>query len=189
MNLPKPELDSDKAMELWLKEHSEYEKEQLVLSNIGLVGIVMRQCSLSIQDEDLFATGVVGLIKAVNTFDKSKGYAFTTYAVKIIRNEIYMTFRKKNVSIAFSLDDTYKLDNGESISYMDMTADDKTFEESIENKVILKQLFSKLSAREQQVFFMTYGENMTQKKISDLLGVSQAQVSRILRKVREKYKS
>lgn len=95
MNLPKAELDRDKAMELWFEEHSEYAKEQLVLSNVGLVGTVMRQYGLSIQDEDLFAIGIIGLVKAVVGFDISRGCAFSTYAVLCIKHEILHTFRKK----------------------------------------------------------------------------------------------
>lgn len=189
MNLPKAELDRDKAMELWLEEHSEYAKEQLVLSNIGMIGIVMKSLNISVMDEDTFATGMVGLVKAVNGFDISKGFAFSTYATNVIRNEILMTFRKKKVDIAFSLDDVLNLDNGECVSYADMTASNTQFEDEIECTIALKQFFDNLSEKEKAVIILTSKKNMTQCDVAKKLGISQAQVSRIIKIARSKYET
>lgn len=94
MKLPKPTLEQKSAMKLWIEEHSDYAKEQVVLNNTGMVGIVLKSLNLNPLDEDLFATGLVGVVKAINTFNPDKGAKFTTYATPIIRNEILMTFRK-----------------------------------------------------------------------------------------------
>lgn len=82
-------------MKLWIEEHSDYAKEQVVLNNVGMVGIVLKSLNLNTQDEDLYSIGMIGVVKAVNTFNPDKGVKFTTYAAPIIRNEILMTFRKK----------------------------------------------------------------------------------------------
>lgn len=95
MNIPKAKLDRDTAMKMWQNEHSEFSKEQVILGNIGIVGKVLKLLNLSVHDDDLYATGIVGLLKSVNTFDEEKGYKFSTYAMRIVRNEILMTFRKK----------------------------------------------------------------------------------------------
>lgn len=73
MNLPKAKIDRDTAMQLYQTERSAYVKEQLVLANIGIVGIVLKSLNLSTQDEDLYSIGIIGLLKAVNSFDSEKG--------------------------------------------------------------------------------------------------------------------
>lgn len=95
MNFPEPELSRDAAMELWISEHSDYAKEQVVLNNVRLIGLVLRKLNLNFRDEDLFATGLIGLVKAVIKFDSEKGVKFSTFATRVISNEILMTFRKK----------------------------------------------------------------------------------------------
>lgn len=94
MNLPKPRIDRESAMKLWIEEHSDYAKEQVVLNNVGMVGIVLKSLNLNPLGEDLFSIGLIGVVKAVNTFNPDKGFIFSAYATQIIRNEILMTLRK-----------------------------------------------------------------------------------------------
>ncbi len=89
MNLPKPKLDRESAMKLWAEERSDYAKEQVILNNVGMVGLVLKSLNLNTQDEDLYPTGLIGIVKAVNTFNPDKGFAFSTYATQIIRNEFF----------------------------------------------------------------------------------------------------
>lgn len=114
MNLPKSELSNQEALQLWNTCHSDYAKEQMILNNQGIVFSVMKNLSIPLTDEDMFQTGIIGLIKAINSFDTSKGYQFSTYAFPIVRNEILMAFRKskKSVKVAFSLDDNADIGNG-----------------------------------------------------------------------------
>lgn len=72
MNLPKPTLDRKTAMKLWIEERSDYAKEQAVLNNVGMVGIVLKSLNLNPFDEDLFSVGLIGVVKAVNTFNLSE---------------------------------------------------------------------------------------------------------------------
>lgn len=41
MNLPKAKLDRDVALKIWCDTHSDYAKEQVLLGNLGLIGMVM----------------------------------------------------------------------------------------------------------------------------------------------------
>lgn len=69
-------------------------REEMIKSNIGLVhSIANRFRGRGADYEDLFQSGCVGLIKAVDNFDKSKGFAFSTYAVPVIMGEIRRIFR------------------------------------------------------------------------------------------------
>lgn len=69
-------------------------REEMITENIGLVhSIANRFRSRGAEYDDLFQAGCVGLIKAVDNFDESKGYQFSTYAVPVIMGEIKRIFR------------------------------------------------------------------------------------------------
>lgn len=68
-------------------------REEKIKENIGLVhSIANRFRGRGVEYDDLFQNGCVGLIKAVDNFDESRGYAFSTYAVHVIMGEIKRTF-------------------------------------------------------------------------------------------------
>jgi len=63
--------------------------EEIVILNKPLVcSIAARFASRGVDAEDLIATGNIGLVKAINTFDFSRECAFSTYAVPLIFGEI-----------------------------------------------------------------------------------------------------
>lgn len=71
------------------------ERERQIIDNIGLVhSIAKRFLNRGCEYEDLFQAGCVGLIKAVDGFDSSKGFMFSTYAVPVIMGEIRRIFRE-----------------------------------------------------------------------------------------------
>lgn len=185
MKLPKAEIDRNAAMELWQTERSEYEKEQLVLANAGMVGMVIKSIGLSEWDDDLYSTGIVGLIKAINSFDTEKGFKFSTYATHVIRNEILMTFRKKRVDVAFSLDDTANLENGEEVPYASMISSGEQFEDEVITKVQYEEMLCKLPERERNIMIMFFVHDKTQCEISSLTGLSQSYISRIIKGVKK----
>ena len=176
MNLPKSELSKQEALQLWNTCHSEYAKDQMILSHPGIVFSVMKNLSIPLTDEDMFQTGIIGLLKAINTFDTSKGYQFSTYAFPIVRNELLMAFRKskRSVMAAFSLDDNADIGNGEKVPYAEMIADDKDYEEVVVNSMLAQQIF------ERHIFTMFFVENRTQSEICKALGISQSYGSRII---------
>lgn len=69
-------------------------REQLIENNLGLV----RSCANRFRGrgaeyDDLYQAGCVGLIKAADGFDPSRGFTFSTYAVPVILGEIRRIFR------------------------------------------------------------------------------------------------
>lgn len=69
-------------------------RDEKIQNNIGLVhSIAARFKGRGVEYEDLFQNGCLGLIKAVDKFDESKGFAFSTYAVPVIMGEIKRIFR------------------------------------------------------------------------------------------------
>lgn len=64
-------------------------KETMILSNLRLVRWCARKHQITgLQFKDLFQEGVLGLIRAVEKFDTSLGYRFSTYACYWIRQAI-----------------------------------------------------------------------------------------------------
>lgn len=187
MNLPKPTLDRDTAMKLWAEEHSDYAKEQVVLNNVGMVGIVLKSLNLNPLDEDLFATGLVGVVKAVNTFNPDKGVKFTTYVTPIIQNEILMTFRKKRIIPAFSLDEPCDSGNGESVDFSEMIADNRRFEEEVIADIQAGEIILCLNEREKEIISLRM-DGKKQKEIAKICVISQSYASRIIKSVYKKWR-
>lgn len=70
------------------------QKERLVTENIKLIYLVMKRFrNRGIENDDIFQIGAVGLTKAAERFDESKGYTFSTYAVPMIIGEIQRFLR------------------------------------------------------------------------------------------------
>lgn len=76
-------------------------RNQLVQLNLGLVRKEahhwINQCTESY--EDLLQVGSMGLIRAIERFDMSKGHAFSSFAVPYIRGEIQHYLRDKGCSV------------------------------------------------------------------------------------------
>jgi RNA polymerase sigma-B factor len=98
---------SELKHEIWqlLREYqkspSEFLRNQLVELNLGLVRreahYWIHQCHES--HEDLVQIGCIGLIRAIEKFNISKGYAFSSYAIPYIRGEIQHYMRDKGVAV------------------------------------------------------------------------------------------
>ena len=131
---------------------------RLVTENINLIYLVMKRFrNRGVDREDLFQIGAVGLTKAAQRFDESKGFAFSTYAVPLIIGEIQRFLRDDGmVHISRKiLDDARKIaiirEKMENISGMSkqdiiiaMEADKNA--SSIENESVLDYLDNKMSA-------------------------------------------
>lgn len=69
-------------------------RNELVEKNLGLVhACANRFRGRGAEYEDLFQAGCVGIIKAADNFDPSRGFSFSTYAVPVILGEIKRIFR------------------------------------------------------------------------------------------------
>lgn len=69
-------------------------RNELVERNLGLVhSCANRFRGRGVEYDDLFQAGCLGLIKAADNFDESRGFSFSTYAVPVILGEIKRIFR------------------------------------------------------------------------------------------------
>ena len=172
----------------------------LIEHNLRLVAhIIKKYYSQSTEQEELISIGTIGLIKAVSTFDYTKGSKFATYASRCIENEILMHFRytKKslnNVSINEPVD-TDK--DGNALTLIDVMADSSNIDDDVDLLIRSEQLYKyikkALSPREVEIITHRYGlfgnEPLTQREVAKRLNISRSYVSRIEKKALETLKS
>ena len=194
-SLPEP-LDNDKEFELvkaFQEQNDISAKSELIEHNLRLVMYIAKRFENKKLDmQDLVSVGSIGLIKAVDSYKPDKNIKLATYASRCIENEILMYLRKVNKSLNdLSLDDTLVNDDeGNNLTLGEIIPDNKIAYEEIElkdQKSYLIQSISKLSDREKLIMSMRYGlngyEELTQKEVADILGISQSYISRIEKKV------
>lgn len=184
MNLPKPKIDAETAMSLWISERSEYAKEQVVLCHTGLIGAVMNRLEMDLLYEDLFSIGIIGLIKAVNTFDADKGVRFSTYATTLIHNELLMPHRKQ-IAAVISINRIISFDD-ERETEADVMDDRNYEEEAIANDNYKRMLMLLNENEKKAVFLRLHG--LTQKQIAKICRTSQNAISLRLAKAKKIYK-
>lgn len=129
-----------------------------------------------IEFDDLKSTGLFGLVKAANTFDKTKGYAFSSYAYRVIENEIRMLIRRENKNLKVcSLDDIIIDD----ISFIELVSDEQDLEQQFFNSMkidLLMKYIDELPGNLKSVIDYKL-KGLTQQESAKRLGISQPQVS------------
>ena len=146
--------------------------------------------------EDLISIGTIGLIKAVNTFDVTKG-RLVTYASRCIENELLMRLRtKRKTSKEVSLYEPIGTDKeGNEINLLDIIEQEQIdIVERMETQKNLGKLVSVmnrvLTVREKEIIARRYGlidgEEITQREIGKQYGISRSYVSRIEKRALEK---
>ena len=207
-------------------------KELFLRANMRLVlSIVGRFPKTQESADDLFQVGMVGMMKALNNFDRTLGMRFSTYAVPMIIGEIRRFLRDRTgIKVPRSLRDTaYRAlkaresiventsrepelneiadeigvservvacaldavsepvsfyepvfsDGEEGMQLFDKIADGKENSDLWSEKLSLEAALKTVPERELGVLRLRYFEGKTQMEISNLVGVSQAQVSRL----------
>ena len=84
-------------------------REEFIEKNLPLVhSICKRFVGRGIEYDDLYQAGCIGLIKATDNFEESKGFAFSTYAVPVIMGEVRRLFRDGGaVKVSRSIKELY----------------------------------------------------------------------------------
>ncbi len=198
-----PPLSSKREAELLkLKENGDVNaKNKLIEHNLRLVAHIVKKYYTSDEQDDLISIGTIGLIKAVNTFKPDKKIRLATYAARCIENEILMHFRnnKKYAQDVYISDPIDTDKNGNTLTLIDIIADDSNIDDEIDTKIKLQKLRvilnGTLEERELQIINMRYGlggeREQTQREIAKRLGISRSYVSRIetaaLEKLRKKF--
>ena len=176
-------------------------RSTLIEHNLRLVVYIAKKFdNTSVGVEDLISIGSIGLIKAINTFNIDKNIKLATYASRCIENEILMYLRRNNkTKMEVSIDEPLNVDwDGNELLLSDILGTDedviyRDLEDEIE-KSLLNTAISRLNPREQKIVelrFVLGTENedeMTQKEVADLLGISQSYISRLEKKIMKRLK-
>ena len=177
----------------------ELARAKLIEHNLRLVVFLSKKYeNTGVDLEDLVSIGSVGLIKGVNTYKLDKNIKLATYASRCIDNEILMFLRKnKKRRGEISFEDSLSYDSeGNELHLEDILGtDDDLVTKGIEKEYEKKTLYSeieRLNERDKKIMILRYGlygkNEMTQKDVASLLGISQSYISRIEKKVIKKLK-
>ena len=229
-----PLLKEEEKRELFMKikQGDQDAKEMYIKGNLRLVLSVIKRFANSNENvDDLFQIGCVGLIKAIDNFDRTLGVKFSTYAVPMIIGEIrrylrdggsirvsrslkdiaYRALQVKEAmqkanhkeptieeisaelgisreEIVYALDaiqspmslyEPIYTDGGDTLFVMDQISDKKNKEELWVEQISLNEALKRLADREKEIIILRFFEGKTQMEVAEMIGISQAQVSRL----------
>jgi RNA polymerase sporulation-specific sigma factor len=175
-------------------------RQCLIEHNLRLVVYIAKKFdNTGIGVEDLISIGTIGLIKAINTFRQDKNIKLATYASRCIENEILMHLRRsQRTRVEVSIDEPLNVDwDGNELLLSDILGtDDDVIYKDIEDEIdrnLLERAMTILSDRERMIIELRFGighedEEMTQKEVADLLGISQSYISRLEKKIIKRLK-
>lgn len=173
-------------------------RDILIERNLRLVAhIVKKYIHSGKETDELISIGIIGLVKAVNTYNFDKGSRLATYAARCIDNELLMLMRgDKKRSREVSLYDPIGTDKeGNEITLLSIIEHNN---EDVAEQLARKQSLQKLSKiisevltpREYFVVIRRYGlfghSESTQRELASQLNISRSYVSRIEKKALEK---
>lgn len=186
------------AEEEYALVHSDMEPEKkrsiLIERNLRLVVYIAKKFeNTGVNIEELISIGTVGLIKAIETYQPEKNIKLATYASRCIENEILMFIRKNaNTRREISFDEPLNVDwDGNELLLSDILGSEpdvvsKHLEEA-EEKMLLHRAIAHLGERERMIIELRYGlrggDELTQKEVADLLGISQSYISRLEKRI------
>lgn len=176
-------------------------KAILIEHNLRLVVYIAKKFdNTGVGVEDLISIGTIGLIKSINTFKPERNIKLATYASRCIENEILMYLRHNSrIRQEVSLDEPLNVDwDGNELLLSDIlgTEEDviyRDIENEAERKLLLKAI-EKLSDREKTIINLRFGlgsrdgQELTQKEVATLLGISQSYISRLEKKIMRQLK-
>ena len=90
-----------------------------------------------------------------------------------------VTFALDAISETVSLSEPVYSDGNETVRIMDQISSDKDDDENLVEKMTLNDAIKNLSEREKEILLMRYYVGKTQMEVSEEVGISQAQVSRL----------
>lgn len=160
------------------------DKEKLFSENTNLAYFILKKYyTPSSQDEDFKQLALLGLWKACLYYEEDKGIAFTTYAAKIIYNELgnYIKYtRRHNNNLEYLSLDKERVDE-----------DDLNLSEVIggapwDDDLVLYDFNDRLSERESSILGMKI-LGYSQEEIAGVHDISQAHVCRTLKKIKNKW--
>lgn len=168
----------------------QFSLDKLVTDNMRLVYFCygkLKKNSLTIRyKDDLISEGMLGLIKAANSFDADRKTKFVTYAIMCIRNQMLMFIRSLNKCIPYEVSLFKPIGHdrcGAELCLADVIVDRSQLQEDLLLRMELKEFKAKQKPIEQKIL-SALGIGYKQIEIAAAIGFSQSYVSRRIRKMR-----
>jgi RNA polymerase sporulation-specific sigma factor len=167
-------------------------KNKFIEDNLKFVHYIVRKFNVPPQEyEDYVQIGSIGLVKAVNKFDVSKGFVFASFAVRCIENHI-LTHKRNNKKSVYAT-------SFENVVMLNKDSKEKTLEDVLSDGVdvqdelceqtscnsIMNNYLSNLKDRDKSIITLLMN-GKKQREIEDIVGLSQAYISRLIKKLRAK---
>jgi RNA polymerase sporulation-specific sigma factor len=196
-HFPEPlTLEEEKKYVNKFKNGDQKARNILIERNLRLVSHVAKKYNYG-ESEDLISIGIIGLIKAIETFKPEMGKRISSYAARCIDNEILMYIRaNKKRRNDTSIDEKINTENeGHDITLGDLLYNkDYDIDDQVNFRFELKRMYETikhcLQQREKLIVALRYGLingcEKTQREIASLLGISRSYVSRIEKRALEK---
>lgn len=173
-------------------------KDKLIVHNLRLVfsRVIKRFETVNSDKKDLVSIGIIGLIKAIDSYDLSKQTTLASFATTCIDNEILMHLRRiKKYQNVDSLDkSTLKDKEGNEKKIEDELHSDIQIEDDYiakETYQIIRNTINELPEKEKEMILMYFGFNgnvSNQYEIATAFNLSQSYVSRRIKIILKKLK-
>ena len=180
-------IESQLLVEAWCGHRDRQARRQLIERHLPLVRAVARRFVHRGESlEDLVQIGALGLIKAVDRFDPARGVTLGAYAAPTIAGEIKNHLRDRATLIRLPRDAEpetparFPLPLEATIALGPDAAAERGLERS-EDRALLAGGLRALPSRERRIVHLHYYGDLSQRGIAAELGISQVQVSRLLR--------
>lgn len=162
------------------------EQKKLVEDNHSMIYLVIRDMGLPIEDN--YDVAAIGLCKAAMNYNPEK-YAFSTFAYRCVKNEIMHDYKARNMKkralnenlISYDAP-ALSEDDGEKISLLDQIKSNVSVENEALSIIMYEELVEQLGNTDSKVLSY-FRIGLTQMEIAKIMGVSQANISRVKRRV------
>lgn len=169
----------------------EHSWEKLVIGNTKLAyKIANAYYCKQLDREELFGFSLIGLVRAAQTFDRTSGNKFSTYASYVIKNELNVAIRQnqRHVIETVSLNNEIESDNGELVELVDLVGSnfdvyDELNYKDVENRMLLA--LNSQTERNRNII-LDFLHEVERPKIASKYHIAQSNVSRIIKQFKEK---
>ena len=174
----------------------------LIMGNEKLIYLVMtKRFGISNPQPEMeqYAAGMLGLVKAVDTYDISKGVSFSSYAISVIGNQIGMEYRKINKrhiieNVSVSLEDYVTSANAHNnLKFSSVIGECDTFIEQIQEDEIVNIIYRSmkyLTQQERDCLIYAFGlfgnQTLLYSDIAKKLGINRVTVGKIIKRTIKK---
>ncbi len=165
------------------------ERNELIKSHLPYIRMVANRYKKLVDVDDLIQEGILGLLRATDTFDASKNIKFLTYASYWINCYIIRYIKKDSKYLPMNDQDQF-LGNRESIKFTEL--EDKLIYRELQEKTYDELTKSGVSTRDLDIVLSRYlsEDPCTLQELGDKYGVSRERIrqieERMIKKIKQK---